>query len=164
MKTKKVLFLPALILISLTLSAQSVSPSVVATSGGHAQGEGLTISWTLGEMVIETFQNDNNDLILTQGFHQTDIVITSVYEAKSLDIQISAFPNPVKEQLTVSVQEGAADSIQFGLIDLQGNLLLEGELEGRETNIDLATFRSGVYFLTLTIKGEQVKTFRIIKN
>ncbi len=159
---KRLLFFAALLFVSLTMNAQTVSPSVIASSGGHAQGEGLTISWTLGEMAIETFQNDN--LILTQGFHQTDIVITSVYESTSLDFTINAFPNPVKEQLTVNVQEGAAENIRFGMVDLQGNLLLEGELEGRETNIDLATFRSGVYFLTLTVKGEKVKTFRIVKK
>jgi len=159
---KRLLFFAALIFVSLTMNAQTVSPSVIASSGGHAQGEGLTISWTLGEMAIETLQNDN--LILTQGFHQTDLIVTSIYEAKWLDLLVNAFPNPVKKQLTVSVLEGATDNIRFGLADLQGSLLLEGELKGRETNIDLATFMPGIYFLTLSIKGEQVKTFRIIKK
>lgn len=161
---KRLLFLSTLMLASLSLHSQTISPSVVASSGGHAQGEGLTISWTLGEMVIETFQHDNSGIILTQGFHQTYIMITSVYEAQSIDIQINAFPNPVKEQLTVYVQEGVSEGFRFSVIDLRGNLLTEGKLEGRETNIDLTTLRTGVYLLAIFIKEEQVKTFRIIKN
>jgi len=159
---KRLLFFAALIFVSLTMNAQTASPSVVASSGGNAQGEGFSISWTLGEMAIETFQNDN--LILTQGFHQTDIIVTSIYEAKSFDLLVNAFPNPVKDQLSVTVQDGAAENIRFGLVDLQGTMLLEGKLVGSETQIDLATFRSGVYFLTLTVKGEKVKTFRIVKK
>ncbi len=161
---KRLLFLPVLILTSLSLSGQTISPSVVASSGGYAQGDGVSLSWTLGEMVIETLQHDNNGLILTQGFHQTDIVITSVYEATGLDLQIDAFPNPVKEHLTVIMQEGAAESVRFNMADLQGHLLLDGELEGRETSIDLTAYRSGIYFLTIIVEGERVKTFRIIKN
>lgn len=161
---KRLLFFPTLILASLSLCSQTISPSVVASSGGYAQGEGVSLSWTLGEMVIETLQNENDGLILTQGFHQTDIIVTSIYEAKSFDLLVNAFPNPVKDQLSVTVQDGAAENIRFGLVDLQGTMLLEGKLVGSETQIDLATFRSGVYFLTLTVKGEKVKTFRIVKK
>jgi len=47
---------------------QAKAQQVVSTSGGYYEGENLSLSWTLGEPVIETFNSGN--LILTQGFQQ----------------------------------------------------------------------------------------------
>jgi len=41
---------------------------VIASSGAYYESENLSLSWTLGEPVIETFSN--GDLTLTQGFQQ----------------------------------------------------------------------------------------------
>lgn len=41
---------------------------VVATAGDYFEGENISLSWTLGETVIETLAGD--DIILTQGFQQ----------------------------------------------------------------------------------------------
>ncbi len=57
--------------IALTFLAcifQANAQQVVASSGGYFESENLSLSWTLGEPVIETFSN--GDLILTQGFQQ----------------------------------------------------------------------------------------------
>jgi hypothetical protein len=41
---------------------------VISTAGDYYQDENMSLSWTLGETVIETFENDN--IVLTQGFQQ----------------------------------------------------------------------------------------------
>ncbi len=45
---------------------QAKAQQVVATAGGYYEGDNLSLSWTLGEPVIETF--NSGGLILTQGF------------------------------------------------------------------------------------------------
>jgi hypothetical protein len=50
------------------LQAQSLCPTVIASSGGYASGTGVSLSWTLGEIATETFSNGG--YILTQGFQQ----------------------------------------------------------------------------------------------
>jgi len=47
---------------------QAKAQQVVATAGGYYEGENLSLSWTVGEPVIETF--NSGELILTQGFQQ----------------------------------------------------------------------------------------------
>jgi len=47
---------------------QSLSPTVIATSGNYSTGAGVSLSWTLGEIVSETLIN--GAYILTQGFQQ----------------------------------------------------------------------------------------------
>lgn len=52
--------------------AQSISPSVIASSGGSGTVGGVTVDWTVGEVAVTTLDNGTN--ILTQGFHQGDPV------------------------------------------------------------------------------------------
>ncbi len=47
---------------------QAKAQEVIATSGGYYEGDNLSMSWTVGEPVIETF--NSGGLILTQGFQQ----------------------------------------------------------------------------------------------
>ncbi len=47
---------------------QAKAQEVIATSGGYYEGESLSLSWTVGEPVIETF--NSGELILMQGFQQ----------------------------------------------------------------------------------------------
>jgi len=65
MKTSKILFI---LFISLTFSVHIYSQEVISSAGGYYQNENISLSWTLGEPVIETFEGSG--LILTQGFQQ----------------------------------------------------------------------------------------------
>jgi len=47
---------------------QAKAQEIIATSGGYYEGQSLSMSWTVGEAVIETF--NSGELILTQGFQQ----------------------------------------------------------------------------------------------
>ncbi len=57
------------IVIAFALMAVSMqAQQVISTSGGHFENENISMSWTVGEPVIETFTAGN--VILTQGFQQ----------------------------------------------------------------------------------------------
>ena len=43
---------------------------IVTTAGDYYVGQGITLSWTLGEPVIETFVSTDKSVTLTQGFQQ----------------------------------------------------------------------------------------------
>lgn len=59
-------FLSSVIICS--AQAQSLSPTVISSSGGYFTGAGGSLSWTLGEIATETLINGG--YILTQGFQQ----------------------------------------------------------------------------------------------
>ena len=52
--------------------AQNVDQFVISGGGNYATdtGSGISLSWTIGETVIATLDNEGNGPILTQGFHQ----------------------------------------------------------------------------------------------
>ncbi len=64
-------------LLSLTVAAQSTSPDVIASSGEYYENANNSISYTLGEIAVETYSNGSN--ILTQGFQQpVSVTITGI--------------------------------------------------------------------------------------
>ena len=65
-------------LIFIVCFSQSNESEVIATSGEYFEGAGISISWTLGETINETFSNEN--IILTQGFQQKNSSQTEIQE------------------------------------------------------------------------------------
>ncbi|OQX77960.1 MAG: hypothetical protein B6D64_07520 [Bacteroidetes bacterium 4484_276] len=63
---KLITFLALITFTVFTLSTNA--QQVIASAGGYYEGDNISISWTLGETVIETFEGA--DIILTQGFQQ----------------------------------------------------------------------------------------------
>lgn len=57
-----------IVLLSKASSAQSLLQEVIGSAGSVNIVENVHISWTLGEVMIETFKKNN--FYLTQGFHQ----------------------------------------------------------------------------------------------
>ncbi len=79
-----------------------------------------------------------------------------------------AYPNPVKDLVTVEVQSDQPGTIQLSLINILGTEVKKWEplyLSGGDQKIklDLSTFQSGIYFLRLT-KADQVATQLLKKN
>jgi hypothetical protein len=66
---KKILILLLNIFFLISLHAQITNEQQVISNGGnYSEAGGMSLSWTLGETVIATF--DNGGLVLTQGFQQ----------------------------------------------------------------------------------------------
>ncbi|MCH8319134.1 MAG: hypothetical protein IIA88_11690, partial [Bacteroidetes bacterium] len=82
--------------------SQSISPEVYAASGEYYTSANATLSWTIGEGVIETFTGAN--AILTQGFQQSLYTITSIEEVSDNNYQISVYPNPATDFININVQ------------------------------------------------------------
>ncbi|MBA3899779.1 MAG: gliding motility-associated C-terminal domain-containing protein [Bacteroidetes bacterium] len=75
----KNLFLVLILIVSaITGRAQSLAPTVIATSGDYFESPSLSVSWTIGELMSETYTS--TDHFLTQGFHQPSPRIPFVNE------------------------------------------------------------------------------------
>lgn len=71
---KKVLLMLSTFGLAIGLVAQTLDQQVIATAGNYSEAGGVSVSWTLGECVIATFESD--DIILTQGFQQPLMTFT----------------------------------------------------------------------------------------
>ncbi|MBI9069504.1 MAG: hypothetical protein JEZ09_19565, partial [Salinivirgaceae bacterium] len=65
-----------LLLLGITLMAQTYAQSTISTCADHNETSAVSLSWTIGEAVIETVSDGTNTL--TQGFHQSKLIITAI--------------------------------------------------------------------------------------
>ncbi len=162
MKKNYLLILVTVIFLSTWANAQSISPFVIAPAGGEGSGNNMNIQWTLGEMMIETFEA--NDLILTQGFHQPHLIVTSVEELPGYEISIDAFPNPTSDLVNIRINDESFAGLQYKLFDSNGRLVDTNTLENSITKINLSDKQPGVFFLIVSKERKEIKTFKIVKN
>jgi len=95
--------------------------------------------------------------IFRRALNQNDI--SALYNAANPILSISetnvnvlhAFPNPTKDQLTLSVTGNTAVQIT----DMSGTIIDRIEIIG-QTNIDVSSYAQGVYFIR-TAEGQTVK-------
>lgn len=148
-----------ILLFSITcfsLSAQKIAPSVVASAGHVMKAGNLSLEWTLGEVVTET--RTSSSLIVTQGFHQGNLGITSVQNQELSSLAV--YPNPTSSILTIENPESL--ELQFTLTNMEGKLLLQNQLRTSNQEINLENLSQGNYILVFKNKNEQ-KSFNIQK-
>jgi hypothetical protein len=66
---KKITLVAIFLICLLNAQSQSISRDVVSSSGDYYEGASLSVSWTVGETVVETF--DDGSYTLCQGFQQS---------------------------------------------------------------------------------------------
>jgi len=77
---------------------------------------------------------------------------------------ISISPNPVRQSLTVNLEEWTAERVALRLMDQIGRLLWQRDLvgmENRSITIDVSRFPAGIYILSCNA-GHEYKTQRVV--
>ena len=162
---KQLLAIPMLVLLlfsKLSLMAQVAQErSVIATSGGQASSGNLSLSWTLGEPITETYNAPG--LTVSQGSHQGALTATGTHDA-SLFFEITVFPNPTSQVLYVTALD--ADSpLLAALVGLNGTVLWSQQLAYpiEKSPIPVAALPAATYFLVLRNDDGMSTTFKIQK-
>lgn len=145
------------------ISAQDISPDVIATSGSAMKNSELQIEWTIGEILVQPIQN--SALQITQGFHQPDFLISGT-ETLPEDIGvIRAFPNPVGDHLEIKVELNQLLPLQIQLFDSHGKLCWTSSSESISwfDSMPTSTLAGGQYFLHFLIGNQFSQTLKIQK-
>jgi putative heme degradation protein len=85
-------------------------------------------------------------------------------ETNSINLDLSVFPNPAKDVLTIEVDDYNNEKLSYQLYDIKGKLLESKKLTGCETQIQTNTLVPSTYFLKVIQESKVIKTFKIIKN
>ena len=140
-----------------------ISPSVVTGCSGSLQGYSLISlksEFTLGQIAINCLASD--DFILTQGFHQPNLGVISIFEDKMTNI--SVYPNPTIDILNIDLFGFDDPYVQMKLVDFSGKIILSDLISTTIKNHQIKTnnLKIGSYILEIT--GEKEKdTFKIQK-
>ena len=141
--------------------AQSVTPSILSTTGDYYANAAGSLSWTLGEPVIETYSDATN--ILTQGFQQTAYSITAVNNIPQPGLNISVFPNPFISAFTIS--SDGSKQLYAEIVDESGRMLFKKTLSIGNTQMNVSSLSDAIYILKVyDNSGLPVRTFKIEKT
>lgn len=152
MKNKVLLKFTVIMLMSISLNAQTLSPFVVSSSGGFYTSANAMLSFTVAEMtMVESFIKPNS--MLTQGFQQPEQNPSAIVEVNNFQ-QISAFPNPSQGVFNLNFNSDVNTDFSLKIYNMLGEIIYSSEFQaskGINTNrIDISQNRQGVYFLAIT--------------
>ena len=127
----------------------SGDPEIASVEEGAVTGEGAGITY-----VYVTTADGN--------FRDSCLVTVTFVEGINMvgERSIRIYPNPANDLLTIETIHSGHHSIE--ITSLNGQLLYTGEMEGTSHQIDLSSFRKGVYFLTIRSEAF-ITTKKIIK-
>ena len=135
---------------------------LIATSGDYSETAIGSLSWSIGEPIIENAFN--SDIILTQGFNQSKLTVTAINEMIGLEMNISVYPNPTSDYLSIEANTDQQKEFQINLYDLSGKLILQKDFfTGKET-INMQEFKPAIYILKICTNNTNIKTYKVIKQ
>jgi len=123
-------------------------------SGGTSSKNSIDLVYSIGDLLVSPVAS----LSVFPIASLPEYVITGLKESAFGDIQISIFPNPVVQLLSVQSSNESGTLILF---DSLGKRIKEG---GWPTEISFEDYQSGVYYLVLTSIKQTTVSYKIIKQ
>jgi hypothetical protein len=150
-----------LLLIGLGLTAQAQQASTA--TGGDASGSGGTVAYSVGQIIYAN--NTGTTGSVAQGLQQPyEISIVLGVESNSINLELTAYPNPTSNYLTLNVGNSELSTLNFQLYGISGKLIESRKIIRSSEIIVIENLPSATYFLKVSNNNKEVKTFKIIKN
>ena len=142
-----------------------LTPTVISSGGGFGENDNLSISWTLGEVAVNTLTGDQ--MILTQGFQQPFAVAVGL-EQEEANRGISVYPNPVGDELQIQFDIEKRKGVILEIQDVSGRVITRVQNEqvnsGDIIYLNTSSFKPGVYVLSILAPDRQERqVFSVLK-
>ena len=141
-------------------SMRMLSQSSPVSSGGEGGGPGGTVSFSIGQLVVESTSDSQGSI--SPGVQQT-------YEASSVFVDedlfnnsLQVYPNPTTQSLRLefaSPFEG-----QLTIFDVQGNTVATRVINSKGVQIDASNWSAGTYMLHVLKDKQSVSVHRVVKG
>lgn len=153
-------FLFSLVFIVSNLHAQDAFVS----AGGKAVGVGGSMCYTVGQIIFEPMIGSNGTIIpgVQQPFEIS--IVNTIESYDKFTLTTSVYPNPVKDELQLIIENESISNYVYKIFDIRGNLVIHQKIETNKTIIDMSNFASSVYILKIVIDNKEVITYKIVKN
>lgn len=140
----------------------AAAQSNFTSAGGEYKGEGGTVSQSFGQLSFATMSSD--ELSISEGVIQVfDIAVLSGAENNAIQLFYNAYPNPVHETLTLSVENYNGEALEYQIFDSNGRLISKGQVENKLTAISTLDLIPASYILHVLKNGKAEKSFKIVK-
>ena len=151
-----ILFIVAMAAMT-TLSAQSA----IVPTGGTATGNGGTVTYTVGQIAVQT--NSDGTTSISEGVQQPfEISVVGVDEHPDITLTAKLYPNPTLSVCNLQC-ETWTDLDEVRVYDPNGKFLFRKKIESALTEMDFSSYAPGTYFVNVYSGKQSLKTFKVVK-
>ena len=116
---------------------------------------------SMGESIISETSNQQS---VHAGFQQAFIDMTTHTLPPAPVTDITIYPNPTSEKLTLSLDSEQAKNKTYILCDITGNTILEGKILSSQTQLDVSQLSPAIYLLKILQNNRATNLIKIIKR
>lgn len=142
------------------VNAQKPSLQLVSSAGETYQNTKYQLEWSIGEIAVETLEGESR--MLTQGFHQGPLEISTLINNTDFDINMTVYPNPTSNYIHLTT-ESVVHNLKVNITNLNGITIYSCEIDTSPWQFDFSNYASGTYILLVITKNQTLKSFKIIK-
>lgn len=162
MKAQKA-FLAIISVLILFCTASYGQQYAITSAGNHSTANGHQLTWSLGQ--VSNISAISNNIYLGAGIHNGEQLITILSGQSKIEQQITIYPNPVSDFVSVSPASGPYKG-SYSLINTLGKVVLvkdQVDFSNKQI-IDMQGYTVGNYILRVNLEGEAARHYKIIKN
>jgi len=156
---KKLLFLITCSVFYITSYSQQ---TVIATSGDYFRNGSTSISFTIGDLMIDSYLGSNSSI--TQGFQQTQVLSTEIENVTKVGLNISIYPNPTTDIVNIKFEGDNLDNISYVLYDIKGQKLIQEPIIKGQSKLSLLQYLPSIYLLKIVKGTTTIHTFKLVKH
>jgi PKD repeat protein len=130
--------------------------------GGDIKGSNGSVAYSVGEFAFVSAVGSNGSL--TQGVQQPIVTVTVGLEESNAETTIHIYPNPGIDHVIVQLRQILVPGSSCELLDSNGKVIYSRELNEVETELDITSITSPLFFIRVMIPYRSSKTFKIIKK
>lgn len=168
--SRKVTLLGVATLFTFSFSLFTVTAQEnINTTGGDASGSGGSVSYSVGQVMYNTYTGSNGSV--SEGVQQPYeiFVVTGIEKAKGINLLLTAYPNPTDDYLTLEMQDAVQTQYFASLYDINGKLLQKIPITNQQTHINMNNLAPATYFLKVSVQtqyfaSQELKIFKIVKR
>lgn len=156
-----------LIVLFIMMAANIFAQSAIVPVGGDAQGNGGSVSYTVGQMAVESTANSNGSISVAEGVQQPyEIMTVGVDDYPQIALDAVVYPNPTENiaQLQLNGFEIPADGLRATLYDGNGKRLQTVTVTDDLTAFQIGQYATGTYYLEVRDGKRVLKTFKIVRR
>lgn len=156
------------IMITLILSICTMavnSQETFSAIGGEATGNGGNVSYAIGQICFSNPVGINGFSCIEGVEQPYEISLLETSNTIASDeIDLSFYPNPVNQKLTIQYPNFKNIPLHGKLVSLQGKTLILFELCNKVTDLSMSQLPASIYILVIGSKNQTIKTYKIIKK
>jgi hypothetical protein len=154
-------------LFPLLVNAQTLTPFIVASSGGFSANASGSLSFTVGEMtMVQTFQSANN--FLTQGFQQPEDLFVGITETPLVSGAPVVYPNPTSGLFSLQYKGTEASEKVISIYNSLGQLVktqvVQQIIGANRFDLDMSAFAQGMYVIELKLRNASGNLMPVISK